>query len=132
MDKKKQIEESKSCYSCNHYYACEDCYKALTRSNDYFKKHIAHNREIAMHCKCYQPKIPENAVVLVDEKDIQQYEWSKLIDKMGVIKFGEKLRKETAKEIYKKLYNFSKRASCGALNTTDIKQIAKDDGVEVE
>ena len=43
-------------------------------------------------------KIPKNAVVLVDEKDIQQYEWSKLIDKMGVIKFGEKLRKETAEK----------------------------------
>lgn len=68
MDKQKQIEKSKSCYSCNHYYACEDCYKAFTRSKDYFKKHIAHNREIAMRCKYYQPKIPEGAVVLTQEE----------------------------------------------------------------
>ena len=48
--------------------------------------------------KYYQPKIPDGAVVLTDKKDIQQYEWSKLIDKMGVIEFGEKIRKETAEK----------------------------------
>ena len=43
-------------------------------------------------------EIPENAVVLTDKNDIQQYEWSKLVDKMGVIEFGEKTRKETAEK----------------------------------
>ena len=43
-------------------------------------------------------KIPENAVVLTDKKDIQQYEWSKLVDKMGVIEFGEKICKETVEK----------------------------------
>lgn len=27
--------------------------------------------------------IPENAVVLTEKKDIQQFEWSKLVDKWG-------------------------------------------------
>ena len=48
-------------------------------------------------------KIPEDSVVLTDEKDIQQYEWSKLVDKMGVIEFGEKVRKETAEKFAERL-----------------------------
>ena len=100
MDKQKQIEESKSCYSCNHYYACEDCYKAFTRSNDYFKKHIAHNREIAMHCKCYQPKIPEGAVIVskqVWEEHIEN--WDKTTKAVE-----ERVRKETAEKFAEKLF----------------------------
>lgn len=42
--------------------------------------------------------VPENAVVLTDKKDIQQYEWSKLVDKMGVIEFGKKVLKDTAEK----------------------------------
>lgn len=48
-------------------------------------------------------KILENAVVLTDKKDIQQFEWSKLVDKMGVIEFGEKIRKETAEKFAERL-----------------------------
>jgi DNA-directed RNA polymerase subunit RPC12/RpoP len=48
-------------------------------------------------------KIPENAVVLTDKNDIQQYEWSKLVDKMGVIEFGEKVRKNTAEKFAERL-----------------------------
>lgn len=50
-----------------------------------------------MQTKGYR-KIPDGAVVLIDKKDIQQYEWSKLVDKMGVIEFGEKICKETAEK----------------------------------
>ncbi len=104
MDKQKQIEESKSCYSCNHYYACEDCYKAFTRSKDYFKKHIAHNREIAMRCKCYQPKIPENVVVLTQDElherlnhayDVGIESGKEVGSKETAERFAERLREET-------------------------------------
>lgn len=43
-------------------------------------------------------KIPENAVVLTNENEIKQYEWSKMLDKMGVFKFADKVRKETAEK----------------------------------
>ena len=47
-------------------------------------------------------KIPEKAVVLTDEEDIKQFEWSKLIDKMGVFRTIDKecakVRKETAEK----------------------------------
>lgn len=66
-DKEKQIDETRCCYSCNHYNACNDCY-TYTNGKDYFKTHIAHNREVAMWCKQYQPKIPEGSVVLSKEE----------------------------------------------------------------
>ena len=115
MDKQKQIEESKSCYSCNHYYACEDCYKAFTRSKDYFKKHIAHNREIAMRCKCYQPKIPENVVVLTQDElherlnhayDVGIESGKEVGSKETAEKFAEEVDKWKAKAIH--YYNMAK------------------------
>lgn len=52
-------------------------------------------------------KIPEGAVVLTDKKDIQQYEWSKMCDKMGIFKLVEKesakARKETAEKFAERL-----------------------------
>ena len=46
-------------------------------------------------------KIPENSVLLTDDEDIQQFEWSKMIDKMGIFKVVDKLRKETAEKFAK-------------------------------
>ena len=57
-------------------------------------------------------KIPENAVVLTDKKDIQQYEWSKLVDKMGVIEFGEKICKETAEKFAEMLKKLVAERNC--------------------
>lgn len=52
-------------------------------------------------------EIPENAVVLTEKKDIQQYEWSKMCDKMGIFKLVEKesakARKETAEKFAERL-----------------------------
>ncbi len=108
-----QIEETKSCYSCNHYYACEDCYKAFTRSKDYFKKHIAHNREIAMRCKCYQPKIPENAVVLNVSEYVRLKSIEENIDRVIKQKCKETAEKfaEMEKERFTKAKNAYKGAS---------------------
>lgn len=48
-------------------------------------------------------KIPENAVVLMNENEIKQYEWSKMLDKMGVFKFADMVRKETAEKFAERL-----------------------------
>ena len=72
-------------------------------------------------------KIPENAVVLTKKKDIQQYEWSKLVDKMGVIEFGEKLCKETAEKFAEKVHNlFNRDIKDSVVYTQEEKDILKD------
>ena len=50
-------------------------------------------------------KIPENAVVLMDEKELEQFKWSKMLDKMGFFKFADNLRKETAEKFAERLKN---------------------------
>ena len=47
-------------------------------------------------------EIPENAVVLTDKKDIQQFEWSKICDKMGIFKLIEKECAKASKETAEK------------------------------
>ena len=76
MDKQKQIEEMAKVV--RKYYSGFSEYKVVE--------------------EIYRILIPDGAVVLIDKKDIQQYEWSKLVDKMGVIEFGEKICKETAEK----------------------------------
>ena len=76
MDKQKQIEEMAKVV--RKYYSGFSEYKVVE--------------------EIYRILIPDGAVVLTDKKDIQQYEWSKLVDKMGVIEFGEKICKETAEK----------------------------------
>ena len=44
-------------------------------------------------------KIPENAIVLMDDDEIKQYKWGKMLNRMGFFEFTDKLKKETAKEI---------------------------------
>lgn len=44
-------------------------------------------------------EIPKNAVVLTDEDEIEQYKWSKLLDKMGFFRFTDKIRKGVAGKI---------------------------------
>ncbi len=50
----------------------------------------------------YQPKIPD-AVVLTNENEIKQYEWSKMLDKMGGFKFADKVRNETVDKFVERL-----------------------------
>ena len=84
MDKQKQIEEMAKVV--RKYYSGFSEYKVVE--------------------EIYRILIPDGAVVLTDKKDIQQYEWSKLVDKMGVIEFGEKLCKETAEKFALKLADY--------------------------
>jgi hypothetical protein len=58
-------------------------------------------------------QIHEGAIVLTDKKDIQQFEWSKLVDKMGIFKLIEKERKKTRKETAEK---FAERLKSEVLN----------------
>ena len=52
-------------------------------------------------------QIPEGAVVLTEKKELTQFEWSKMLDRMGFFKFADNLRKETAEK-------FAKMAKDGA------------------
>lgn len=102
MDKQKQIEEmariiafdlcpnrhvhakwgeEAQCYSDNNFAECTKIKNVVDK----------------LYNAGYR-KIPENAVVLTNENEIKQYEWSKMLDKMGVFEFADKVRNETAEK----------------------------------
>ena len=118
MDKQKQIEEMAKVIS-----NARDSYYGTSAGNGYYTPVEYYAKEL--YNAGYR-KIPENAVVLTDKKDIRQYEWSKLVDKMGVIEFGEKVRKETSEK-------FAERAKDAIINMkwarddTHIKLVAQGD-----
>ena len=88
MDKQKQIKEMAS-----------DLSKAVIQ--DYGGVYFLETAE-ALYNAGYR-KIPEGAMVLMDEDEIKQYEWSKMLDKMGFFKFADNLRKETAEKFAERL-----------------------------
>ena len=99
MDKQKQIEEM-----------AKDLKQIKFNMQGYFiPQYVGVHEDITardLYDLGYR-KIPENAVVLTDKRDIQQFEWSKLVDKMGVFKLIEKecakIRKETAEKFAERL-----------------------------
>lgn len=86
--------------------------------------------------KHYQPKLPENAVV-IPEKITEQTSPSDLIK---IAKYNESVRKETAEEILKELYmHVSSDYLCGLRNPHKnavymglVEKIAKQYGVEIK
>ena len=71
--------------------------------------------------------IPEGAVVLTDKKDIQQFEWSKMLDRMGIFKLVDKTRKETAEKFAEKVHNlFNRDIKDSVVYTQEEKDILKD------
>ena len=109
MDKQKQIEELEEmariiafvlCPKRNSHIRWGD--KAQCYSDNNFAECTQIKNVVDKLCNAGCRKIPENAVVLTDKKDIQQFEWSKLCDKMGIFKLiekeREKMRKETAEK----------------------------------
>lgn len=79
--------------------------------------------------KYYQPKIPEGAVVLTNENEIKQYEWSKMLDKIGVFEFADKVRKETAEKFAERVkmafyYHFDELIP--SIMAKDIDEICKE------
>ena len=111
MDKQKQIEEMakdriaelRLFYNFCKYNGCEEK-TAEDCENCYFRK--VYNRLAELEGEIRNgtlKEIPENAVVLTNENEIKQYEWSKMLDKMGVFKFADKVRKETAEKFAERL-----------------------------
>ena len=92
MDEQKQIEEMAQCKN-NFGVTCGECY---TSGCERYK--LAEELY-----KAGYRKIPEGAVVLTDDNEIKQYEWSKMLDKMGFFKFADNLRKETAEKFAERL-----------------------------
>lgn len=123
MDKLKQIEEnSKELYNDLSSIMSEEYEKRLLITPNYCANKILE--------KGYR-KIPEGAVVLTDKKDIQQFEWSKMLDRMGMFKLIDKIREETAKEIFDKIFFYRNRKDTTNFDTI-LLNMAKDYNVEVE
>ena len=95
MDKQKQIEEIARIIlvNCGECYTCK--YKDELHCADLLSAEELYNAGYR--------KIPENAVVLMEGKDLIQFEWSKIIDKMGIFGFADKIRKETAEKFAERM-----------------------------
>lgn len=102
MDKQKQIEEMAKVL---RQHICEDkpCQEC---------KYHGNSKILEPYCEAYiharmlynagYRKIPEGAVVLTNNNEIKQYEWSKMCDKMGIFKLIDKECKKTRKETAEK------------------------------
>lgn len=108
-----------NCYRCIHKNICQ------LRAFSYCEEEVKEKG-----CEYYKQEIPQNAVVLTEKKDIQQYEWSKMLDKMGFFKFVDNLRKEMAEKFAERLkqvgelhYSFGEQRY--DIATDDIDEIAK-------
>jgi muramoyltetrapeptide carboxypeptidase LdcA involved in peptidoglycan recycling len=105
MDKQKQIEEMakviKADYKDKEWIDVTCCIPQVT---SYYAECLggAIDCAEALYNAGYR-KIPEGSVVLTEENEIKQYEWSKMLDKMGFFKFADKVRKETVDKFVKML-----------------------------
>lgn len=103
MEKQKQIEEMAKIIRAD-YKEWLDVTGCIPQGTSYYAECLGGAIDCAelLYNAGYR-KISENAVVLTDEKDIKQFEWSKMLDKMGFFKFVDNLRKETAEKFAERL-----------------------------